>query len=110
MYSNKHMIKNKENKSVCPVEKTLKIVGKKYAVLIIRDLLTGKKRFGELLYSLSGVSPRTLSARLDELEEDGIITRKVFPVVPLHVEYSLTKSGTQLQEILEQMNQWGSKH
>ena len=104
------MMKNKISAAICPVEKTLKIVGKKYAVLIIRDLLTGKKRFGELLSSLSGISPRTLSARLDELEKDGIINRKVFPVVPLHVEYSLTKSGSQLQKILEQMNQWGSKH
>ena len=95
--------------SNCPVEKTLKIVGKKYAVLIIRDLLTGKKRFGELLTSLS-ISPRTLSARLKELEKDKVITKKVFPVIPLHVEYSLTQSGMQLHEILEQMSKWGSKH
>ena len=104
------MTKKTHASNTCPVEKTLKIVGKKYAVLIIRDLLTGKKRFGELLNSISGVSPRTLSERLDELEKDKIITRKVFPVIPLHVEYSLTKSGAQLQKILEQMNQWGSKH
>lgn len=104
------MKKNMHSKGKCPVEKTLKIVGKKYAVLIIRDLLTGKKRFGELASSLSGISPRTLSARLDELEKDGILKRKVFPVIPLHVEYSLTKSGFELQEILDRMNQWGSKH
>jgi DNA-binding HxlR family transcriptional regulator len=104
------MSKKIKHDAICPVEKTLKIVGKKYAVLIIRDLLTGKKRFGELLTSLCGISPRTLSARLDELEKDKIITRKVFPVMPLHVEYGLTKSGVELQKILEHMNQWGSKH
>lgn len=93
----------------CPVEKTLKVIGKKYAALIIRDLLTGKKRFGELLTSLSGISPRTLSARLDELEADKVIKKKVFPVIPLHVEYSLTKRGAELHAILEQMSKWGAK-
>lgn len=103
------MTKNKHIHSNCPVEKTLKVIGKKYAALIIRDLLTGKKRFGELLSSLSGISPRTLSARLDELEKDSVIKRKVFPVIPLHVEYSLTKRGTELHQILEQMTKWGQK-
>lgn len=93
----------------CPVEITLNIIGKKYAPLIIRDLLTGKKRFGELLNSISGISPRTLSVRLDELERDGLINKKVFPVIPLHVEYSLTSRGKELNGILEQMNKWGSK-
>lgn len=93
----------------CPVEKTLTVIGKKYAPLIVRDLLTGKKRFGELLSSLSGISPRTLSARLVELEHDGVIRKKIFPVVPLHVEYSLTKRGEQLHGILEQMRKWSTK-
>lgn len=95
--------------SSCPIEKTLKIIGKKYAPLIIRDLLTGKKRFGELLKSIENISPRTLSIRLDELEHDGLIVKKVFPVIPLHVEYRLTKRGEALHGILDQMSQWGSK-
>jgi DNA-binding HxlR family transcriptional regulator len=103
------MAKIKEKHVNCPVEKTIEIIGKKYAVLIIRDLLSGKKRFGELLNSLTGISPRTLSARLDELEADKIIKKKVFPVIPLHVEYSLTKRGSELHEILEQMSKWGAK-
>lgn len=93
----------------CPVEKTLDIIGKKWAVLIIRDLLTGTKRFGELLGSLQGISPRTLSARLVELEQDDIIIRKVFDEMPPHVEYSLTKHGRALHTILDDMNRWGSK-
>lgn len=93
----------------CPVEKTLSIIGKKWAVLIIRDLLTGKKRFGELLVSLNGISPRTLSARLVELEEDEVINKKIFPEMPPHVEYSLTARGRALHTILDDMSRWGSK-
>lgn len=103
------MTNSKQKHHNCPVEKTLKVIGKKYAALIIRDLLTGKKRFGELLTSLSGISPRTLSARLDELEQDNVIKKKIFPVMPLHVEYSLTKRGSELHDILEQMSRWGQK-
>lgn len=101
-YSSKHVS--------CPVEKTLDIIGKKWAVLIIRDLLTGKKRFGELLSSLEGISPRTLAARLDELEQDGVIKKKIFPVIPPHVEYRLTKRGTELHFILDQMTTWAKKN
>lgn len=94
----------------CPVEKTLNIIGKKWAVLIIRDLLGGTKRFGQLLGSLKGISPRTLSARLNDLEKNGVLSKKVFPQVPLRVEYSLTKRGKDLHSILDQMRKWGSSH
>jgi len=87
----------------------LTVIGKKWVVLIIRDLLTGKKRFGELMNSLHGISPRTLSARLSELEEYGIVKKKIFPVVPLKVEYSLAKKGRELKVILDQMAKWGLK-
>ena len=102
------MLKCEKNDPICPVEKTLSIIGKKWAVLIIRDLLSGKKRFGKLLTSLSGISPRTLSARLNEMEKNGIINKKIFLEIPLHVEYSLTKRGKGLHFILEQMSKWGS--
>ena len=94
----------------CPAEKTLNIIGKKWAVLIIRDLLSGKKRFGQLLTSLSGISPRTLAARLNDLGENGVLKKRVFPEIPLHVEYSLTKRGKDLHFILDQMSKWGSAH
>lgn len=103
------MKQTKQKHTKCPVEITLAIIGKKYAPLIIRDLLTGKKRFGELLNSITGISPRTLSIRLDELERDGLIKKKIFPVIPLRVEYNLSKRGKALNGILEQMNKWGSK-
>lgn len=104
------MPKIKEKSINCPVEKTLNIIGKKWAVLIIRDLLSGKKRFGRLLASLAGISPRTLAARLRELEANGVIKKKIFPEIPLRVEYSLTKRGEDLHSILDQMNKWGSSH
>lgn len=103
---------NKYNKKTqtCPVEVTLEVIGKKWTVLIIRDLLNGKKRFGELLKSLSGISPRTLSARLSELEKYKVIKKRIYPVIPLKVEYSLGKRGKELESILEQMRKWGSSH
>lgn len=103
------MTKYKKKSLTCPIESTLSIIGKKWAILIIRDLLNGKKRFGELIRSLSEISPRTLSARLGELEKYGIIKRRIFQEIPLHVEYSLTKRGHELKLILEQMRKWGAK-
>jgi len=103
------MTKSKKKSSTCPIESTLNVIGKKWTILIIRDLLNGKKRFSELARSLSEISPRTLSARLVELEKYGIIEKKIFPEIPLHVEYSLTKKGRELRLILEQMRKWGNK-
>ncbi len=91
----------------CPVEKALKILGSKWTILILRDLLSGKKRFGELRKSLEGVSPKTLSARLRYLEKKGIVERKVYPEVPPRVEYSLTKRGKSLDSIIKSLKAWG---
>lgn len=92
-----------------PIYQALEIIGKRWAVLIVRDLMGGKKRFSELQRSLDGVSPKILSQRLDELEAWGILTRKVFPEVPVRVEYSLTKKGTDLKPVLDSMVNWGEK-
>jgi DNA-binding HxlR family transcriptional regulator len=93
---------------MCPVEYTLKILGSKWTILIIRDLLTGTKRFGQLNRSLKGISPKTLKARLRELEADGILTCQVFAEVPPRVEYTLTERGQSLRPILQSMMQWGT--
>jgi DNA-binding HxlR family transcriptional regulator len=93
--------------SNCGVEKTMKIIGSKWTILLLHNLFSGKKRFGELQKSLTGISPKTLSVRLQELEKEKIIIKKVFAEVPLHVEYSLTSKGKSLQEIFDKMADWG---
>ena len=94
---------------MCPVESALRVIGGKWTLLILRDLMTGPKRFGELRKSLGGVSPKTLSLRLRELEQDGIITRTVFPEVPLRVEYRLTEAGGTLSNVIEVLRDWGTQ-
>lgn len=93
----------------CAVAKTLKIIGSKWTMLILHNLFDGKKRFGQLQRSLVTISPKTLSQRLQELEKDGIITRKVFTEVPLHVEYNLTGKGLSLKKLFQDMADWGEK-
>lgn len=94
----------------CPIEKTLNVIGKKWTILILRDLSAGTRRFNELLGSLTGISPKTLSERLKELEESGVVRREVYPEIPPRVEYSLTEKGRSLGGILEAMVAWGSQH
>ena len=91
------------------IEHTLKVIGSKWTVLLLRELFDGTKRFGELQKALRGISPRTLSARLDVLEKDRIIKKKVYPVVPLKVEYSLTERGQSLRELISKMRDWGER-
>lgn len=94
----------------CGVEKTLKIIGSKWTMNILHNLFNGKKRFGELQKLLDGISTKTLSIRLQELEKEKIISKRVFAEVPLHVEYSLTKKGESLKDIFKKMAQWGESH
>ena len=95
-----------KDKKVC-VMKTLKIIGSKWTILILRELCEGTRRFGQLQRSLAGISPRTLSLRLKQLEKDSIIQKKIFAEIPLHVEYSLTAKGRSLKNIIEKIRQWG---
>lgn len=94
--------------TACGVEKALAVIGARGSTLIIRDLFEGPKRFGQLQKSLAGVSTKTISIRLDELERDGIISKKIFAEVPPHVEYSLTDKGRTLQGIIDSMRAWGN--
>lgn len=91
----------------CPVETTLTLIGDKWKVLILRDLLTGTKRFGELKRSVGKVSQKVLTAQLRAMEERGLLTRKVYAEVPPRVEYSLTELGLSLRPILDAMQTWG---
>ncbi|WP_454967762.1 winged helix-turn-helix transcriptional regulator [Gemella sanguinis] len=95
------------NLPACPVEVTLLLLSNKWTILILRDLLSGTKRFGELKKSLSGVSQKVLTANLRSLEEKGIIEREIFPEVPPRVEYTLTDLGKTLEPIIDSMHAWG---
>ena len=91
----------------CPVETTLLFLGEKWRVLILRDLMEGTKRFGELRKSVSGISQKVLTSNLRAMEEGGIVKRKVYAEVPPRVEYSLTETGKSLQPVLDSMTDWG---
>lgn len=94
----------------CPVETTLTLISDKWKVLILRDLLTGTKRFGALKKSIGSVSQKVLTAQLRQMEESGLLTRKVFPEVPPRVEYTLTELGYSLKPILDAMWSWGKDY
>lgn len=102
-------LKQLESKEGC-IACAAGILGSKWTALIIRDLATGPKRFCEFERSLKGISPRTLSQRMDDLEDDGIVTKQSFAEVPPRVEYSLTDKGRDLLPILKQMAVWGTKY
>ena len=94
----------------CPVETTLMMIGDKWKVLIIRELLPGTKRFNEIHHSINGVSQKVLTQKLREMESDGLLERKVYAEVPPKVEYSLTELGMTLKPILDSMESWGNDY
>ena len=99
----------KKELPACPVETTLTLIGDKWKVLILRDLLPGKKRFSELKRSVGGVSQKVLTAQLRDMEQNGLVHREVFAEVPPRVEYSLTELGRSLNPILDAMWNWGEE-
>mgnify|MGYP003701366281 FL=1 len=94
----------------CPVETTLSLMGDKWKVLIVRDLLTGTKRFGELKRSLMGISQKVLTQHLRAMEERGLVHRKVYAEVPPRVEYSLTELGRSLEPVNNALWRWGQAY
>ena len=94
----------------CPVETTLLLISDRWKVLIIRDLLDGTKRFGELKKSIGNVSQKVLTANLRSMEDNGLLTRKVYAEVPPRVEYTLTETGYSLKPILDALSEWGTEY
>lgn len=94
----------------CPVETTLMLIGDKWKVLILRDLMEGTKRFGELKKSIGTVSQKVLTAQLRDMEAKGLLTRTVYAEVPPRVEYTLTETGRSLKPILNSMVVWGTDY
>ena len=94
----------------CPVETTLTLISDKWKVLILRDLMSGTKRFGELRKSIGHVTQKVLTAQLRQMEGSGLLTRKVYAEVPPRVEYTLTDLGYSLKPILDAMWVWGEEY
>ena len=95
---------------LCPVETTLTLIGDKWKVLILRDLMTKTLRFGELRRSIGTVSQKVLTAQLRDLEHDGLVHREVYAEVPPRVEYSLTDTGRSLEPVIDSMRIWGEAY
>lgn len=101
---------NSSELPACPVETTLMLIGDKWKVLILRDLMGGTKRFGELKKSVSGISQKVLTSNLRDMEENGLLSREVFPEVPPRVEYTLTELGKSMSPILDALAKWGTEY
>jgi len=100
----------KKELPACPVETTLTLIGNKWKVLILRDLISGTKRFGELQRSIGKVSQKVLTSNLREMEADALVERQVYAEVPPRVEYSLTELGRSLKPILDTLWAWGERY
>lgn len=98
----------KKDLPACPIELTLLLISNKWKILIIRDLLEGTKRFSELKKSITNISQKVLTSNLREMEENELLTRKVYPEVPPRVEYTLTDIGYSLKPLLDDMDKWGT--
>lgn len=94
----------------CPVETTLTLISDKWKILILRDLMPGTKRFGELKRSVGNVSQKVLTTQLRQMEESGLLTRTVYAEVPPRVEYTLTELGYSLKPVLDAMWNWGEEY
>ena len=100
----------KQELPACPVETTLTLISDKWKVLILRDLMNGTLRFGELKKSIGHVTQKVLTAQLRQMEASGLLKRKVYAEVPPRVEYTLTELGYSLQPVLEAMRNWGEAY
>ncbi|MBQ3120861.1 MAG: helix-turn-helix transcriptional regulator [Peptococcaceae bacterium] len=94
----------------CPVELTAKLIGDKWRLLILRDLMKGTKRFGELKKGLGTISQKVLTSQLRDMEAKGLVNRTVYAEVPPKVEYSLTETGQSLKPVLDAMMYWGIEY
>jgi DNA-binding HxlR family transcriptional regulator len=92
-----------EGMKQCPVNNTFRIIGKKFTVLIVRNMMSNQTRFNQFIESIEGMNPKTLSTRLKEMEKNGLIHRKIHHETPIRIEYYLTEKGKHLKSILDQM-------
>lgn len=103
-------MKTKDELPECPVATTVALIGSKWKLLIMRNLLARPWRFNELKKDLDGISQKVLSESLHSMEDDGIVIRVVYPEVPPHVEYKLTEMGESMRPVLAAMQEWGTEY
>lgn len=103
-------MKAKKDLPECPVATTVGLIGNKWKLLILRDVLAGPKRFGELLKSLDGINPKVLTENLKQMEADGLLVRTVYEETPPRVEYRLSVLGESMRPIIGQLEQWGLRY
>ncbi len=103
-------MRTKDEMPACPVATTVQLIGSKWKLLIMRNLLKRPWRFNELRRDLDGISQKVLTDSLRSMEEDGIITRTVYPEVPPRVEYALSELGESMRPIIQAMEQWGTEY
>lgn len=94
----------------CPVDNTSKLIGKKFTVLLVRNMMSNQTRFNQFLDSIQGINPKTLSTRLKEMEKNGLIQRKIYHETPIRIEYYLTERGKALKSVLDQMAAFSAQY
>ncbi len=101
---------NSKDLPKCPIETTIKMLGCRWKILIIRELLSGTKRFGELKKNVTGITQKVLTSKLRDMEELGLLERTVYPQIPPKVEYTLTDIGYSLRPVLDSLKAWGKDY
>lgn len=104
------LMKAKKELPECPVATTVNLIGNKWKLLILRNILPGPKRFGELLKGLEGINPKVLTENLKQMEADGLLVRTVYEEAPPKVEYRLSELGESMRPIIAQLEQWGRQY
>jgi DNA-binding HxlR family transcriptional regulator len=94
----------------CPVDNTFTLIGKKFTILILRNMMSNQTRFNQFIDSIQGINPKTLSVRLKEMEKNGLIHRKIYHETPIRIEYYLTEKGKALKSILDQMAAFSTQY
>lgn len=108
---NYHQLCDREDIKSCPIDTTFRLVGKKFTILIIREMMRDRTRFNQFLDSIEGINPRIVSARLKEMEKSGLIRRKVYSIeTPVRIGYFLTEKGSALKSMLDQMAIFFMRH
>jgi DNA-binding HxlR family transcriptional regulator len=98
-----------EGMKQCPLDNTFSLIGKRFTVLILRNMMSNQSRFNQFVESIEGINPKTLSTRLKEMEKNGLIHRKIYHETPIRIEYNLTQKGRHLKSILDQMALFSAK-